>query len=243
MDANLFKDMASIQGVHWWFVARRRILESVIAKLAYPPAARILEIGCGTGGNLAMLSRFGSLSAIEYDENARSIAANLDICPVEFGGLPEPIPFGHVKFDLVCMLDVLEHIENDEGALLRAGQLLCPSGRMLVTVPAYSWLWSAHDDMHHHYRRYTAKMLRQRALNANLSVEKLGYYNTLLFPLIATARILGKFSGRRSGSDAEMPGPMTNHMLLKIFSLERHIVPRFMFPFGTSILAVLTKVS
>jgi len=241
MDASLFQEMANIQDRHWWFVARRRILASVIGKRTFLSAARILEVGCGTGGNLAMLSHFGSLSAIEYDDNARSIAGRLGICPVLSGKLPEPVPFGNEKFDLVCMLDVLEHIENDEGALQRAGELLCPSGQLLVTVPAYSWLWSAHDDIHHHYRRYTAKMLRQRALKANLVVEKLGYFNSLLFPLIASIRILGKLTGRGGGSDTEMPGPMTNRMLLKIFSLERHVIPKLMFPFGTSILAVLTK--
>lgn len=241
MEADVFKEMAAIQSRHWWFVARSRILAAVVSKLSLPPKAKILEIGCGTGGNLAMLSEFGSLSAIEYDDNARDFAASLAVCPVVTGGLPEPIPFEDGKFDLVCLLDVLEHIGDDEAALCRAGRLLSPSGRLLVTVPAYAWLWSAHDEAHHHCRRYTAKMLRQRAQKANLVVEKLGYFNTLLFPMIAVARIIGRLSGHNKGSDAAMPPSLVNRVLMEIFSFERHLVPKKMMPFGTSILAVLSK--
>jgi SAM-dependent methyltransferase len=243
MEENVFQEMAVIQNHHWWFVARRRILASVITRLSLQPEANILEIGCGTGGNLAMLSKFGNLSAMEFDDNARVFAASLEVCPVVSGGLPEPVPFKDGKFDLVCLLDVLEHIDSDVAALSRAGRLLCPSGRLLVTVPAYAWLWSAHDESHHHFRRYTAKLLRLRAQQANLTVEKLGYFNTLLFPMIAVARLIGKLSKPGSSSDAAMPPSLLNRLLMRIFSFERHIVPRTMFPFGTSILAVLSKAS
>lgn len=241
MEANLFGEMAANQDRHWWFVARGRILASVVNKLSLPHAAEILEIGCGTGGNLAMLSRFGNLSAMEYDDNARVFAANLKICSVVAGGLPEPVPFDDGRFDLVCLLDVLEHIEDDESALSRAARLLSPSGRILVTVPAYAWLWSSHDESHHHHRRYTAEMLRRRAQHANLVVEKLGYFNTLLFPVIAMARIIGNLSGRSGGSDAAMPPTWLNRLLMSVFSFERHLVSGGMFPFGTSVLAVLSR--
>jgi len=243
MEANVFREMAAVQGNHWWFVARGRILATVINRLSLSPESKILEIGCGTGGNLAMLSRFGQLSAMEYDEHAREIAEALDICKIEAGGLPEPVPFDNGQFDLVCLLDVLEHIENDDDALVRIGQLLGPTGRLLITVPAYSWLWSAHDEAHHHHRRYTAQLLRDKAQQANLVVDKLCYFNTFLFPLIALVRLIGKVSKKTGGSDAAIPSPLINYLLKAIFSLERYVITRVRLPFGTSVMAVLsTKV-
>lgn len=239
MQPETYREMAQVQDHHWWFAARRKILAAVIGRLRPPPRAEILEIGCGTGGNLAMLAGFGQLHAMEYDDVARGIAESLGVCPVLAGGLPEPVPFDDGRFDLVCLLDVLEHIADDEAALRRAGRLLKPAGRLLVTVPAYAWLWSGHDQAHHHHRRYTAEMLRLRAEAAGLTVSRLGYFNSLLFPLIAAIRILQKMTGRDGGSDAALPSAPVNALLAGLFGCERHIVPRALFPFGTSVMAVL----
>ena len=240
MHPDAFIEMALVQDRHWWFAARRSILASTIQRLRLPERAEILEIGCGTGGNLAMLSKFGQLQAMEYDATARSIASNLNCCPVVAGGLPEAVPFDDHAFDLVCLLDVLEHIEDDRAALARAARLLKASGQILVTVPAYKWLWSAHDVTHHHYRRYSVEMLRHRALEAGLVVRRLGYFNSLLFPVIASARITQNLVGSKMGSDAALPSPSVNALLKWIFGLERYITRYMLFPFGTSVMAVLS---
>jgi SAM-dependent methyltransferase len=232
--------MASLQADHWWFVARRQILAVMIRHLTLPEQAQILEIGCGTGGNLAMLSCFGQVQAMEYDDQARELATTITGLPVAAGGLPEPVPFENGRFDLVCLLDVLEHIEDDGAALARAGQLLKPGGRLLVTVPAYAWLWSTHDTAHHHQRRYTAAMLRRLAVASGLRVERLGYFNTVLFPLIAGLRLLGKLTGTAADSDAVMPAPWLNGLLKRLFGVERHLLRHRLFPFGTSVTAVLS---
>ncbi len=239
MRPEIYKEMAQVQDRHWWFVARRRILDRVITALKLPGDAQILEIGCGPGGNLAMLQGHGQLQALETDPQARELAADLGICPVEAGALPEPLPFPSAAFDLVCLFDVLEHIENDSSALQAVAGLLKPGGRILITVPAYAWLWSAHDEAHHHQRRYTAPSLERVARAAGLVPRRLGYFNTLLFPLIAAIRSLRRLTGKSADSDAALPSPGLNRLLTAIFGFERHLLPLGTFPCGTSVLAVL----
>jgi SAM-dependent methyltransferase len=241
MHPDVHRQMAQTQDQHWWFAARRQVLGAVLKRLELPRAARIAEIGCGSGGNLALLAGFGTLEAVELDAGARQQAAALQLCPVHAGHLPDAVPLAAHSFDLVCLLDVLEHVADDEGALRRVAQLLAPGGRALVTVPAYGWMWSGHDEAHHHHRRYTAGALRTLATQAGLVVHRLGYFNSLLFPVIATLRVGGKLLRRQEGSDAALPSPIVNASLRAVFGFERHVAPHCLFPAGTSVLAVLAR--
>ena len=228
--------MANVEKRHWWFVARRRILWSLISALELRPDADILEIGCGTGGNLEMLSSFGVVRAMEMDDKARRIADKKGklTSPVASGSCPHNVPFKTHRFDLVCMFDVLEHVEEDTDTLSVAKDRLRAGGRLLITVPAYNWMWSTHDEFLHHKRRYAAKELRQKLVDRGLTVERISYFNTFLFPLAVVSRFTA--SSRRPG--AEVPKKPLNHVLCAIFSFERSILKRGDLPFGLSLFAM-----
>jgi SAM-dependent methyltransferase len=144
------------------------------------------------------------------------------------------------SFDLIALLDVLEHVENDATALAAIRSRLKVGGKLLVTVPANRWMWSAHDAAHHHHRRYTKRQLRDAATNAGLRIDLLSHFNTLLFPPIAAARLAGKLLGRDRADDSIPPGPV-NGILRGIFELEAPLVGRVPLPFGVSLVAILSR--
>lgn len=240
MHPNAYLEMAHTEANHWWFKGRRAILASLIANLALPAGARILEMGCGTGGNLSTLSAFGRVSALEMDATARSIAmqktgGRFDI---RAGSCPADIPFANANFDLICLFDVLEHIEDDVAALVAVRTLLAAGGRVLLTVPAYSWLWSTHDQHLHHKRRYSKGELREKAAASGLRIEKISYFNTLLFPLVALGRLKDRLLDRSSAAGTAIPPAPVNTLLATLFGAERFLLRRCNLAFGVSLLAV-----
>jgi len=239
MSPEIYQKMAELEKSHWWFVARRTILRRALQSLALPTEAQILEFGCGTGGNLDMLREFGEVTAVEMNDFARKYAQLRSDCRILSGHLPNNIP-ELPTHDLVCLLDVLEHIPEDFLALQNLHRLVKPSGHLLLTVPAYQWLWGPHDEAHHHQRRYRAGTLRTLARQAGWRVQRIGYFNTLLFPLVAIHRTQRRlFPGQKSGSDMQMPMSWVNLLFRTIFSSEALWLRRHTFPYGVSILAIL----
>ncbi len=241
MNPEAYERMASLEDRHWWFLARRAIVAKIIAGLKLPPQARILDAGCGTGGNLAMLRNFGEVEATEMDDGARTIAAAKGVAAVSPGRLPDALPFQGAEFDLITLLDVLEHVADDEAALESLSGLLRPGGHLVTTVPAFSFLWSEHDEVHRHYRRYRKRELENKVRQAGMNVVYASYFNTFLFPLIATVRLGGRFLKRRKGGDLVMPGGGVNRLLYAIFSSERALLGKMRLPFGVSLLLVARK--
>jgi SAM-dependent methyltransferase len=241
MERAVFDRMAELDQHHWWFLARRRILKRLIERVVKPPRkARILEVGCGTGHNLSMLKEFGQLDASELDRCARALANKRLPRKVKEAKLPDLSMFKRNEYDLVALLDVLEHVPDDLGSLRAIHRRLKPGGALLLTVPANPWMWSAHDTAHHHFRRYTKKQLEELFLRSGLEIELLSYFNTLLYPLVAAARIAGKLL-RRQSSDDRLPSAPVNAVLNKVFGFEAAILGRVPMPFGVSLVAVVRR--
>lgn len=241
MNPAAYETMARTEDQHWWYVGRRRILTEVIEGLAPPPSSRILEIGAGTGGNLAMLGSFGEVSAVELDDYARARASEKTGVPVRKGYLPDGLPFAGPSFDLVCLFDVLEHIPDDVAALNALRELVRPGGHILLTVPAHNWLWSRHDTNVHHYRRYNGRMLQCCSEAAGLRIVRLSYFNLWLAPLAVAARLVDRLLPRDGGSSLgeELPAKPINRVFLALFGSEAALLRRVNLPFGISLLAVL----
>jgi SAM-dependent methyltransferase len=241
MDPAIYERMRALQEGHWWFEGRRRILTELIGDLGLPKGARILEVGCGPGGNLGMLKGFGEVTAMEPDPGSRAYAAEKSGLTVESGFLPGPMPFAPESFDLVCAFDVIEHVDDDAGSIAALARLLKRGGRLATTVPSQPWMWSRHDELHHHKRRYRMGAYRQLFLAAGLEIVKASYFNTLLFPPIAAIRALKMATGARSADDDAMPSQAVNSLLKTLFGAERHWLKRASLPIGVSIVLIARR--
>ncbi len=240
MNREVFLKMAETESGHWWFLGRRRILASILESLRLS-SAHILEVGCGTGGNLNLLSRFGKVKGMEYDEGAREIARTKHSCEIEPGFLPGEIPFPGQSFDLVALLDVLEHVHEDAESLIALHNRLRPEGWLLLTVPAFPFLFSEHDVVHHHKRRYRIRQLRRLIQNAGFSIQRSGYFNFFLFPPAFAIRLLERIRGTRGGAQLDIPWPPLNALLAFFFGLERFLWSWVKFPFGLSIYVIAKR--
>ncbi len=241
MDRIVYDRMAAHDSTHWWYRARRDILADYLGRNAALPAdARILEIGCGTGHNLPMLGGFGTVDAIEIDPAARAIAAERLGRPVGEAPLPGLEGVAPASYDLIAVLDVVEHIADDVAALRGMASRLKPDGRILVTVPAHQWMWSAHDVVNHHHRRYSKATLAKAIADAGLRHNGLRYFNSLLFPAAVAARAAGKLTGKDDSDDSPPPRPL-NTAFEAIFRLERHLLGRVPMPPGLSIVTLLSR--
>lgn len=242
MDKAAYLEMDNLEATNWWFVSRRRILDSIISTLRLRTDSNIIEIGSGTGGNLEMLAKYGSVTAVEMDSLPLALSHNKNISGVQIlqGFLPNNLGINSDrKFDLVCILDVLEHIEKDHASLIAIKKLLSPNGRLLVTVPAYQWLWSSHDEYNHHKRRYTKRGLKHDLQNAGLTVLKSSYFNFFLFPIAVFARLSEKLTWiETKSSGVTMNSVFLNHLFRIIFTSEKLLARFSVFPYGLSIWAV-----
>ena len=238
MERVVYRQMAELDQRHWWYRARREVLAALIRRSApLPPNARLLEIGCGTGHNLEMLGGFGDIDALELDDEARGMAEKRLGRAVMSAPLPELSEVPDAHYDLIGAFDVIEHIDDDRAALASIARKLKPGGTFVMTVPAHRWMWSAHDVVNHHKRRYSKRQLKTLVEGSPLRLEKLGYLNSLLFPIAVAERLSSKLRGRDS-ADVTLPPAPLNAALERVFAAERHLVGRVPLPPGLSLFAL-----
>jgi SAM-dependent methyltransferase len=226
---------------HWWYRGRRRVLERVISQLRLPARARILDAGCGSGRNMVEFARHGVVTGVELSETSVSLARERNSGEVIEGSVLE-MPFAADSFELAASLDVIEHLEDDLAALRELRRVVAPGGALLVTVPAYQWLWSGHDEINHHHRRYTRSSLLQVAQQAGWEPVRTTYFNSLLLPAAITLRVLDRFSSSKtteSSLDLWVPPTAFNWLLERPLALEAAMISRGgRIPAGLSLLAV-----
>ncbi|MFL6752055.1 MAG: class I SAM-dependent methyltransferase [Sphingomicrobium sp.] len=238
MERIVYQTMAELDQRHWWYRARRHVLAALIRRLARPPQhARVLEIGCGTGHNLAMLGEFGVVDALELDDEVRAVARERLGREVMSAPLPDMPGVPERAYDLIGAFDVIEHVDDDRAALASIAARLKPGGKLVLTVPAHPWMWSAHDTVNHHKRRYSKAALKRLIEGSPLKLEAIGYFNSLLFPLAIAERLSSQLTGRDE-ADLKVPPAALNRALEAAFAAERHLVGRLPLPSGLSLFAV-----
>lgn len=238
MDDSLFQRFSEIESCHWWFVARRDIVLSVIERLLQP-GARLLDVGCGTGYFLERAQGLYETAGVDPSPIAVGMCTRRRLRSVRLGSATDLSGFDGDRFDLITLLDVIEHVDDDVLALSTAASKLGQGGRILVTVPAFQFLWTSHDDVNQHRRRYTSGRLRRAMESAGLSIEQLTYFNSYLFPMALVERLAKRVLRLDRGADLSLPPAPVNAAMRRIFSLEARRLRRgSTFPVGLSVLAV-----
>ncbi len=239
MDASTIEMNAELEERYWWFLGRRRVIKEML-KAWFPGGnLSLLDWGCGTGGNFSMLAKFGEVVGVDVSEQS------LEVCRKRgFAGVH------HIKdidafepsrdFDVVTLLDVVEHVKDDGAFLKKFHRFLKPDGYILITVPAYQFIWSEHDEMLHHYRRYTRPQITARLEEAGYEIAKASYFiSFLVLPIIIYRYMRRLFGIRRTSGYAyvEFP-PAVNNFFRRLITLEAYLMNYINIPFGLSILVL-----
>lgn len=256
MQQHTYSIMYQVEGTHWWFVGRRRIIESFLAPLCQTLRARrdsqpvdspddraikILDIGCGTGANLEMLSRFGDAQGVDVSVDALAFCRERGLGNVRHGEA-ERLPWKDGSFDLVTGLDVVEHLDDDAAGLREMRRVLRPGGYAFVFVPAFMFLWGVQDDISHHRRRYTLKSLQQAVREAGFEIERATYANISFFLPVLLGRLLMRLTRIRPASENNINIQALNGLFGRIFGAESSILRLVNLPFGVSAICLARRV-
>lgn len=235
--------MAEREQNYWWHVGRFKIIEAYLglATKKQKKKSTILNIGCGTGGTIASLEKFGKVTNVDVSDDAIAFMKKQGHVVNKVKGIK--LPDKADTYDVVGAFDVLEHIDKDVSALKEWKRVLKPGGKVVLTVPAYQWLWSAHDTSLHHFRRHTRPGIIERAEQAGLKPIKVSYAIVFSLPLVVGFRWVNKLLGRSMDSETsyvDVPN-WVNSLFTKLLFIEAGLHKYIRFPFGTSVVAILEK--
>jgi SAM-dependent methyltransferase len=240
MDKVLYQHYYEIEDRHWWFAARKAIVLGLLDSYLPEVSQRIvLDAGCGTGGLLKDLQRYGKVVAADFSEEAVKFCKLRGYTILQCSVLKTP--FQADSFDFIVGLDLLEHLDEDLAALRELYRICKAGGYLCVTVPAFQFLWSHHDELNHHKRRYSKPQLEVQLRSARFQVVRCSYFNNFLFPFILLGRIFGRGGSEEPGPEWRIPSRVLNAGLSRVFAAELPLLRGFDLPFGASILAIAKK--
>lgn len=250
MDSQYYKQYYHLEREHWWFTARLSILESKVNQLLKAkPDAKILNIGIATGATSIMLAKYGKVTSLEYDKDCCEFVRAKCGLEVINGSMTE-LPFEDGTYDLVCAFDVVEHIEDDSTAISEMKRVMATDGHYFLTVPAFMFLWSEHDEINHHFRRYTRSNFKSLLSGQQLKHKYTSYFNAILFTPIAAVRLLQNIftkkekvpTEKKSDFEGMNSSGALNSLLKGIFLLEKPLIAAGIpLPVGISVMAIGTK--
>jgi len=243
MKEHTYPIMFRIEQSHWWYTGRRKILASFvedICRRVTDRRPRILDVGCGTGANLLMLSQYGDAEGVDVSEDALAFCRERGLENVKLGAA-EQLPYDDDTFDLVTALDVVEHLDDDLAGLREMRRVLRPGGRVLLFVPTFMFLWGLQDDVSNHRRRYRMPELGRVLEQAGFEIERTTYANITFFMPILAMRKLMRLTGIKAESENNINVSAFNGMLGRMLGAESFVLKYMNIPFGVSGLCVARK--
>lgn len=237
--------MYEVEKSHFWYVGMGKITEFLLTRyLAKNPERKILDAGCGTGGSLLFLRKYGKAYGIDMSSYAISLCKKRSLKNVTVGSIDD-LPYSSGFFDAVTCFDLLgqQEVVSDQKALRECSRVLKPYGLLLIRIAAYDWLRSQHDRSVHAKHRYTVNEVSRLLNVSGFDVVRLTYANTLLFPVVIGMRLWGKISPKKDNdkSDVQHLPSFINSFLKSIFLLEYQLLKHISLPFGLSVIAVARK--
>ncbi len=240
MQAHHYPILYEVEETHWWYVGRRQIISALLERISTSlnnPNPKILDVGCGTGGNLRMLAKHGRVEGVDISQDAVDFCHERGLDTVRLGAA-EQLPYEDNSFDIITSLDVIEHLDDDVEGLREIKRVLRPDGRVLLFVPAFMFLWGVQDDVSNHRRRYTLPSLIKAVKDAGFSVEWASYANFSFFMPVLIVRTVMRWLGLRADTEYGINISPLNGLFAQLFAAERFLLNNGKIPFGVSAVCI-----